>query len=93
MRVIIIDDHALFRDGLKGLLEQRNIDVAGVAADKPSNDTHVQDHIRELFHEGEMLGKHATYVIVLGNMAIDDCIISLASVQNSLTGTVWLLHT
>jgi len=33
MRVIIIDDHALFRDGLKGLLEQRNIHVAGVAAD------------------------------------------------------------
>ncbi len=33
MRVIIIDDHALFRDGLKGLLEQRNINVAGVAAD------------------------------------------------------------
>ncbi|MCW8852566.1 MAG: response regulator transcription factor, partial [Gammaproteobacteria bacterium] len=33
MRVIIIDDHALFRDGLKGLLEQRSIDVAGVAAD------------------------------------------------------------
>ncbi len=33
MKVIIIDDHALFRDGLKGLLEQRNIDVAGVAAD------------------------------------------------------------
>jgi two-component system nitrate/nitrite response regulator NarL len=33
MRVIIIDDHALFRDGLKGLLEQRNIEVAGMAAD------------------------------------------------------------
>lgn len=33
MRVIIIDDHALFRDGLKGLLEQRSISVAGVAAD------------------------------------------------------------
>ena len=33
MRVIIIDDHALFRDGLKGLLEQRSIDVAGMAAD------------------------------------------------------------
>ena len=33
MRVIIIDDHALFRDGLKGLLEQRNITVDGVAAD------------------------------------------------------------
>jgi len=33
MRVLIIDDHALFRDGLKGLLEQRNIEVVGVAAD------------------------------------------------------------
>ncbi len=33
MRVIIIDDHALFRDGLKALLEQRSIDVAGMAAD------------------------------------------------------------
>lgn len=32
MRVIIIDDHALFRVGLKGLLEQRNIEVIGVAA-------------------------------------------------------------
>jgi two-component system nitrate/nitrite response regulator NarL len=33
MRVLIIDDHALFRVGLKGLLEQRNIEVIGVAAD------------------------------------------------------------
>lgn len=32
MRVIIIDDHALFRAGLKGLLEQRNIEVIGEAA-------------------------------------------------------------
>ena len=32
MRVIIIDDHALFRAGLKGLLEQRSIEVAGEAA-------------------------------------------------------------
>lgn len=32
MRVLIIDDHALFRDGLKGLLEQRNIEVVGAAA-------------------------------------------------------------
>lgn len=32
MRVIIIDDHALFRAGLKGLLEQRNIEVVGEAA-------------------------------------------------------------
>lgn len=33
MRVLIIDDHALFRVGLKGLLEQRNIEIIGVAAD------------------------------------------------------------
>ena len=32
MRVLILDDHALFRVGLKGLLEQRNIEVVGVAA-------------------------------------------------------------
>lgn len=32
MRVIIIDDHALFRDGLKGLLEQRSIEVVGSAS-------------------------------------------------------------
>jgi len=27
MRVILIDDHALFRVGLQGLLERRGIDV------------------------------------------------------------------
>ena len=32
MRVIIIDDHALFRAGLKNLLEQRNIEVIGESA-------------------------------------------------------------
>ena len=32
MRVLIIDDHALFRDGLQGLLEQRGIEVAGAVA-------------------------------------------------------------
>ena len=32
MRVIIIDDHALFRAGLKELLEQRSIEVIGIAA-------------------------------------------------------------
>ncbi len=32
MRVLIIDDHALFRDGLQGLLEQRGIEVAGSVA-------------------------------------------------------------
>ena len=32
MRVIIIDDHALFRVGLQGLLEQRGIDIVGAVA-------------------------------------------------------------
>jgi two-component system nitrate/nitrite response regulator NarL len=32
MRVLIIDDHALFRVGLKGLLEQRNIEVVSAVA-------------------------------------------------------------
>ncbi|MDG0996033.1 MAG: two-component system response regulator NarL, partial [Gammaproteobacteria bacterium] len=27
MRVLIIDDHTLFRDGLQGLLERHNIEV------------------------------------------------------------------
>jgi DNA-binding NarL/FixJ family response regulator len=31
MRVVIADDHALFRDGLRSLLEARNIDVVGEA--------------------------------------------------------------
>lgn len=33
MRVIMIDDHALFRVGLQGLLEQRNIEVIAAVAD------------------------------------------------------------
>ena len=32
MRVLIADDHALFRDGLRSLLEARQIDVVGEAA-------------------------------------------------------------
>jgi two-component system, NarL family, nitrate/nitrite response regulator NarL len=32
MRIIIIDDHALFRVGLQGLLEQRGIDIVGAVA-------------------------------------------------------------
>jgi two-component system nitrate/nitrite response regulator NarL len=32
MRVLIIDDHALFRVGLQGLLEQRGIEVAAAVA-------------------------------------------------------------
>jgi two-component system nitrate/nitrite response regulator NarL len=32
MRVLIIDDHALFRVGLQGLLEQRGIDIVGAVA-------------------------------------------------------------
>lgn len=31
MRVLIVDDHALFRDGLRSLLEARGIDVVGEA--------------------------------------------------------------
>src|SRR5262245_12408375 len=31
MRVLIADDHALFRDGLRSLLEARGIDVVGEA--------------------------------------------------------------
>src|SRR5204863_10547 len=31
MRVLIADDHALFRDGLRSLLEARGVDVVGEA--------------------------------------------------------------
>ena len=33
MRVLIIDDHALFRVGLQGLLEQRGIEVIDAVAE------------------------------------------------------------
>ena len=33
MRVILIDDHALFRVGLQGLLERRGIDVVAAVGD------------------------------------------------------------
>ena len=33
MKIVIVDDHALFRVGLKGLLERRGIEVVGAAAD------------------------------------------------------------
>lgn len=33
MRVLLIDDHALFREGLEGLLERRNIEVVGAVGD------------------------------------------------------------
>jgi DNA-binding NarL/FixJ family response regulator len=33
MRVLIADDHALFRDGLRSLLEARGVDVVGEAPD------------------------------------------------------------
>jgi two-component system nitrate/nitrite response regulator NarL len=33
MRVLLIDDHALFRAGLTGLLERRNIEVAAAVGD------------------------------------------------------------
>src|SRR5262245_31711025 len=31
MRVLLVDDHALFRDGLRSLLEARGVDVVGEA--------------------------------------------------------------
>ena len=43
MRVIIIDDHALFRAGLKGLLEQRSIEVIAVAANGEEGITFVKE--------------------------------------------------
>ncbi len=33
MRVLVIDDHALFRSGLQGLLERRDIEVAAAVGD------------------------------------------------------------
>ncbi len=33
MKVLIVDDHALFRVGLQGLLERRGIQIAGAAGD------------------------------------------------------------
>lgn len=33
MRVMVVDDHALFRDGIKSLLAARNVDVVGEAED------------------------------------------------------------
>jgi DNA-binding NarL/FixJ family response regulator len=35
MRVLIADDHALFRDGLRSLLEARGVDVVGEAENGP----------------------------------------------------------
>ena len=33
MKVLIVDDHALFRVGLQGLLERRGLQVVGAAAE------------------------------------------------------------
>jgi DNA-binding NarL/FixJ family response regulator len=33
VRVVIVDDHELFRTGLRGLLEEEDVDVVGEAAD------------------------------------------------------------
>ena len=44
MRVLIADDHALFRDGLRSLLEARGVDVVGEAA----NGRDVVDEVRRL---------------------------------------------
>jgi len=44
MRVVIADDHPLFRDGLRGLLEVRGIDVVG----EPRNGREAVDQARRL---------------------------------------------
>ncbi|MDH5516353.1 MAG: response regulator transcription factor [Gammaproteobacteria bacterium] len=44
MRVIMIDDHALFRVGLQGLLEQRNIEVIAAIADGDEGIRLAQEH-------------------------------------------------
>ncbi len=36
MRVLIVDDHPLFRDGLKNLLTSRGVEVVGMAQGDPS---------------------------------------------------------
>ena len=45
MRVIIIDDHALFRVGLQGLLEQRGIKVIAAVADGYEG-LHLAEHLQ-----------------------------------------------
>jgi DNA-binding NarL/FixJ family response regulator len=44
MRILIADDHALFRDGLRSLLEARGVDVVGEAA----NGREAVDGVRRL---------------------------------------------
>ena len=53
LRVLIIDDHTLFRDGLQGLLERHNIDVVGSLGDG---------------HEGIRLAHELTPDIILLDM-------------------------
>jgi DNA-binding NarL/FixJ family response regulator len=67
MRVLIADDHPLFRDGLRGLLEARGIDVVGEAR----NGREAVDAVRKLrpdvvlmdLNMPEMTGLAATRLI------------------------------
>ena len=57
LRVLIIDDHTLFRDGLQSLLERHNIDVVGSLGDG---------------HEGIRLAQELKPDIVLLDMRMPD---------------------
>src|SRR5262245_27852372 len=48
IRVVLVDDHALFRGGLRRLLEQQGVDVVGEAADGPSAVEVVRDAVPDV---------------------------------------------
>jgi DNA-binding NarL/FixJ family response regulator len=43
IRVVLVDDHALFRGGLRELLEQQGVEVVGEASDEPTAVAVVRD--------------------------------------------------
>jgi DNA-binding NarL/FixJ family response regulator len=54
MRVLIADDHALFRDGLRSLLESRGVQVVGEARDGRE----AVDHARRLSPDIVLMDLH-----------------------------------
>jgi DNA-binding NarL/FixJ family response regulator len=48
IRVVVVDDHALFRSGLRELFERHGVDVAGAAADGASAVEVVQDAVPDV---------------------------------------------
>jgi DNA-binding NarL/FixJ family response regulator len=49
IRVVLVDDHALLRSGLRELLEEHGVDVVGEASDGPSAVQVVRDAARTSF--------------------------------------------